>query len=357
VPARRVPQELSWRAARRLRYATVVVLGVAGVLLIRLVFTSAATGTTPTSPIAATQTAPTPSSSERVLLAGSALYSYDVASRRLQALPVPDTTPTALLSLLALRGGTVVLTPRGQAYVAAFGEPLHTVGTGATDAVLPDHDGDSVWLMTSGAAQLADVHGMSIGPPYAIPVGERVFAALDSGLVLAPADAKQQGLIEVVDPRSRRVVRTVTSRGIALSAAADHVAWSGCATSACPTEVTTVSSGDTAALPALPAGYLPAGSAVLSPDNRHYAIPARQLVQFAATTTDLVVGRFNGGERDVGGRIAVRQLAAASHPIAYARDGTLIVETVQGLTALAPRTFRGGQRLPVLPAFASFAVY
>jgi hypothetical protein len=96
---------------------------------------------------------------------------------------------------------------------------------------------------------------------------------------------------------------------------------------------------------------------VLSPDNRHYAIPARQLAQFAAPTTDLVVGRFNGGERDVGGRVAVRQLAATAHPIAYAGSGTLIVDTAQGLTALAPRSFRGGQRLPALPSFASFAVY
>jgi hypothetical protein len=355
VAAGRVSRELSWRAARRLRYATVVVLGAAGVLLIRLVFTTPVTGTTPA---AATQTAPTPKTSERVLLAGSALYSYDVASHRLQTLPVPDSTPTELLSLLALRGGTVVLTPRGQAYAAAFGEPLRAVANAS--AVLPDHDGDSLWLLTRSTAQLADVHGKSIGPPYAIPVGERVFAALDRGLVLAPADAQRPGLIEVVDPRSRRVVRTVTSHGIALSAAADHVAWNGCAASTCPTEVTTVSSGAAAALPRLPAGYLPAGSLVLSPDNRHYAWPARQLVQFAGGATDLVVGRLGSGDRNFPGRVAVRRLASTAHPIAYARNGTLIVDTVQGLTALAPRTFRGGQRLSArtaLPSFASFAVY
>jgi hypothetical protein len=333
-----------------------VVLGVAGVLLIRLVFTTPATGTTPPSPTAATQTAPTPASSERLLLTGSALYSYDVASHRLRTLPVPDSTPAELLTVLALRGGTVVLTPRGQAYEAAFGEPLHAIGTGATDTVLPDHDGDSVWLMTSGAAQLADVHGSNIGPPYAIPSGERVLAALDRGLVLAPADPKQAGLIEVVDPRSQHVVRTVTSRGIALSAAADHVAWSSCSSSACRIQLTTVSSGDAQALPALPSGYLPAGAPVLSPDNRHFAVAARQLVQLAGGSTDLVVGRFNGDERFVGGRVTVRQLAGTSHPIAYARNGTLIVDTVQGLRTLAPRT-RGGQPLPKLPAFASFAVY
>ena len=354
MPSWRVSRELSWRTTRRLRYAVVVVLGTAGVLLIRLVFTTPATGTTPT---AATQTVPTPASSERLVLAGSSLYSYDVASRRLQTLPVPDRTPPELLTVLALRGGTVVLTPRGQAYLAAFGEPLHAIGTGATAAVLPDHDGDAVWLMTSGAAQLADVHGSNIGPPYAIPAGERVLAALDSGLVLAPADPQRPGLIEVVDPRSRHVVRTVTAHGIALSAAADRVAWSACSGSACQIQVTTVSSGDTNALPALPAGYLPAGAPVLSPDNRHYAIAARQLVQFAAATTDLVVGRFNGGERDVGGRVAVRNIAATSHPLAYARNGTLIVDTAHGLTALAPRSFRGGQRLPALPSFATFAVY
>ena len=345
----RAPRELSWLAIRRLRFGLVLLLAVAGIFLIHFVFTASSTGTRRAASAGTAPAAPT--GSVRILLAGTSLYSYDVASRHLQALAVPDSAPTQLLRLLALRGGNVVSTPSGRVYGAALGHQLRLIANAST--VLPDHDGDSLWLITGRLAQLADVNGKTFGKPYTLPAAERVVAALDRGLLLAPAKENRAGPIDVVDPRSGLVVRTVTAHGIVSSAAGDHVAWSGCAAPTCPTEVTELSSDTTEALPALPAGYLAVGQPVLSPDNRHYAVAAQQ---FGGTSVDLVVGRIAVGNRAFPSRVAGLLLVNFSHAVAYARNGTLIANTVHGLTTFGQRSFRGGRPLPGLPAFYGFAI-
>ncbi len=351
----RVTRDVSWRAARRIRVAVVAVVAVAGVLTIHAVFASPATHAARP----AAQTVRT--SGARVLLAGSSLYSYDVGTRRLQPLPLPLDTPAALLRLLPLRGGTVLVTPGGRVFGANGSHPLKAIGT--YTGVLPDHDGDALWLLTPTTAQLSGVNGQHYGKPYAIPTGRRVVTALDAGLVLASAVPGGPGLIDVVDPRTNRNVRSITPLGVVLSAAGDHVAWSSCSGSGCVTKVTTVSTGQTLALPPLPSGYLAVGPPLLSPDNRHYAEPARHLTAGTAGSVgiggsggiDLVVGHLatSAGPRE--SRVAVQQVNAPAGAFQYARDGTLVVDTERGLTVQRPRS-RPSSPLGNLPAFTHFAV-
>ena len=342
MPARR---EISFRAARLLRFGVVLVVAIVGVLTIHAVFTAPASRAA--RPAAAT-TARAPGA--RLLLAGSSLYSYDIGTHRLQPLPLPLNTPASLLHLLPLRGGTILVTPAGDVFGANSGKPVKQLGVFA--GVLADHDGDAVWLLTPTTAQLAGLAGNRYGKPYVIPAGRRVIAALDAGLLLGPAAPGRAGLINVVDPRKNRVVRTIAPIGIVLAAAGDTVAWSSCNGSGCTTEVTRIGSGQTDPLPALPTGYLPAGLPLLSPDNRHYAEPARRL---SPGPVVLVVGRLATSTPARQSRVAFVQVAARVGAAQYARDGTLVVDTGRGLRVQRPRS-RPGAPLTNLPDFTTFAV-
>jgi hypothetical protein len=207
--------------------------------------------------------------------------------------------------------------------------------------------------LTQDNAQLAGVDGGHYGRPYPVPAGKWVVAALDAGLVLAPASSGAVGPVEVVDPTSRRVVRIITPAGLVLSAAGDHVAWSTCAGSGCSIEVTQISTGRVQPLPGLPAGYLPIGSPTLSPDNRHFALPASRL---GSESIDLVVGRLRGTAPARVSRVAVRDLLPGRGAVQYARNGALLVATQGGLTVLPAGRGPTPTRLTNIPAFTSFAV-
>jgi hypothetical protein len=325
----------------------VLVVAVVGVLTIHVVFAAPATRVSRAAAARPVRGGPP----ARLLLAGSQLYSYQVAARRLQPLSWPPNVPAAALRLVAIRGGDVVVTPGGNAYGALVGKPPRPLGV--VTGVLPDHDGDALWLLSRRSAQLAGADGKRYGRPFPVPAGKRVVAALDAGLVLAPTSTGALGPVEVVDPRTRRVVRTITPAGLVLSAAGDHVAWSGCAGSACPVEVTQISTGRVQPLPGLPAGYLPVGSPTLSPDNRHFAVPASRL---GSVSIDLVVGRLPGDGPASLRRVAVRDLLPGAGAVQYARSGALLVATHGGLTVLPAGRSPRPTRLANVPAFTSFAV-
>jgi hypothetical protein len=336
---------VSWRVVRGLRFAIVLVVAVAGILIVHLVFTATAPQAAPS---AAVTVRP---AGTRLLLAGSRLYGYDVGARALQTLQLPPDTPTALLRVLPVRGGEVVMTPGGQAYGAIIGRPLRLLGT--FDGVVQDHDGDSVWLLTATTAQLSGVGGEYHGRPYQVPLGRRVVAALDAGLVLASTAPAGAGPVDVVNPASGRVVRAVAPLGVVLSAAGNHVAWERCGGRGCAVQVTQVSSGRTRPLPALPTGFVAVGPPRLSPDNRHYAVPVRQR---PGGSVDLVVGRLGNASQADHGRVAVQRLLARPDAAQYARDGSLLVDTVTGLVLLRPGPAPSPTPLPKLPAFIAFAV-
>ncbi|MBW3557477.1 MAG: hypothetical protein KY454_11145 [Actinobacteria bacterium] len=209
----------------------------------------------------------------------------DIDASRVHRRPAPGITGVFVWGELAIASADGRVT----AHPLDVGEPPRwsVPGTSAFPAVEPE----LIWVAAPDGVRLVDLWGATVSPPVRLPARRTAVAATTGGLVLIG----ESGGIEVWQPTSGALLRTVSRAGRLVAASKDSVAWQE--PDATVIQVTPVTRD--ADVRHYPLRRTDAGPGAFSPDSSLLAVPAGPPA--GAIARVVVVDRDDPGLRVSGG--------------------------------------------------------